>query len=66
MAASSAGRLMARTTILATGLQDRHPPIDGWERDGGYAGPIRFCPICDGYAKGGHDDCSNAVAGVIS
>lgn len=40
--------LVARTVILATGVQDNTPPIPGLE-DGVARGLVRICPICDGY-----------------
>ncbi|WP_210528974.1 NAD(P)/FAD-dependent oxidoreductase [Rubellimicrobium arenae] len=45
---TSAGDLRARHLILATGVQDRLPPVEdavGHVRQG----TIRQCPICDGY-----------------
>jgi thioredoxin reductase (NADPH) len=42
------GEFSARTLLLATGLIDGAPPIEGFAEDG-YAGPVRFCPICDGF-----------------
>ena len=38
----------ARCVLLATGLVDERPPIDGFG-DSVYTGAVRFCPICDGY-----------------
>ena len=38
----------ARTVLLATGLVDETPTIDGLESDV-YGGAVRFCPICDGF-----------------
>lgn len=40
--------IAARTAILATGLVDECPPIEGFSYDR-YTGPVRFCPICDGF-----------------
>jgi thioredoxin reductase (NADPH) len=37
-----------RRVLLATGLVDLCPPIEGFQH-GHYTGPVRFCPICDGY-----------------
>jgi thioredoxin reductase (NADPH) len=34
--------------LLATGLIDKRPPIEGFE-DSVHSGAIRFCPICDGF-----------------
>ena len=42
------GEIRARCVLLATGLVDERPHIDGLS-DGGYTGAVRFCPICDGY-----------------
>jgi thioredoxin reductase (NADPH) len=38
----------ARFVVLATGLVDKQPRIEGLA-DGVRTGLIRFCPICDGY-----------------
>jgi len=40
--------IRARSVLLATGLIDKRPPIEGFE-DSVYSGAIRFCPICDGF-----------------
>jgi thioredoxin reductase (NADPH) len=40
--------LAASTVLFATGLVDACPPIEGFSHEG-YVGPVRFCPICDGY-----------------
>jgi thioredoxin reductase (NADPH) len=40
--------IRARYVLIATGLIDEAPPIDGFG-DSVYAGAVRFCPICDGY-----------------
>jgi thioredoxin reductase (NADPH) len=40
--------ILARCVLLATGLVDERPPIDGFG-DSVYTGAVRFCPICDGY-----------------
>ncbi len=47
VAETTQGAFSARTLILATGLIDGAPPIEGF--DDGYAGPVRYCPICDGF-----------------
>ena len=53
----SAGKAVsARTVLLATGIRDRHPPIDDHEtavRDG----IVRYCPICDGYDSADRSVC---------
>ena len=40
--------ILARTVLLATGLIDEIPKIEGFE-PAVYDGAIRFCPICDGF-----------------
>lgn len=40
--------LFAKKVLLATGVEDKHPPIPNWP-DCVLAGKIRLCPICDGY-----------------
>lgn len=50
--------LMARTVLLATGVQDNEPPLPGVEgaiREG----LVRICPICDGF------EASDQAIGVI-
>jgi thioredoxin reductase (NADPH) len=43
-----AEEILARYVLMATGLVDERPSIDGLvERV--YDGAVRFCPICDGY-----------------
>jgi thioredoxin reductase (NADPH) len=48
VARSEAGAMRARTVILASGLVDEAPPIEGMS-DAVGSGKIRYCPICDGY-----------------
>jgi thioredoxin reductase (NADPH) len=48
VAQTTDGEVMARTLLLATGLIDGAPPMKDLFREG-YAGPVRFCPICDGF-----------------
>ena len=44
------GSASARTILLATGTQNRRPPMDEGLHDEALArGLIRYCPICDGY-----------------
>ena len=44
------GAVTARTVLLATGVQNRRPPMDLELHDEALArGLIRYCPICDGY-----------------
>lgn len=53
VAALDGRRLRARTVVLATGIVDVLPPLDGVEqaiRDG----VVRLCAICDGYEAAGH------------
>jgi thioredoxin reductase (NADPH) len=40
--------LAARTVLLATGLIDESPQVEGLG-SGVYDGAVRFCPICDGF-----------------
>jgi thioredoxin reductase (NADPH) len=47
VAETTQGAFSARTLILATGLIDGAPPVEGF--DDGYTGPVRYCPICDGF-----------------
>jgi thioredoxin reductase (NADPH) len=42
----------ARAVLLATGVQDHHPPIPGVER-AIQRSLVRICPICDGYEATG-------------
>jgi thioredoxin reductase (NADPH) len=44
----AAGELTARSVVLATGLIDESPEIDGMT-DPVAGGLVRYCPICDGY-----------------
>jgi thioredoxin reductase (NADPH) len=49
-AAWGGGTLKARTVLLATGVNNRRPPMDEDLHDEALAsGLIRYCPICDGY-----------------
>ncbi len=44
------GPVTARTVLLATGVENRRPPMDEALHDEALArGLIRYCPICDGY-----------------
>jgi len=44
------GSVTARTVLLATGVTNRHPPMDEELHDDALArGLIRYCPICDGF-----------------
>ena len=48
VASSSSSEIRARFILLATGLIDHCPPIEGQPADCP-SDVIRFCPICDGY-----------------
>lgn len=40
----------ARAVLLATGVENRRPPMDGvTHRDALDRGLLRYCPVCDGY-----------------
>ena len=44
------GPVRARTILLATGVTNRRPQLDGDIHDAAMAvGQIRYCPVCDGY-----------------
>jgi thioredoxin reductase (NADPH) len=47
VAFGSMGQVRARFTLLATGLVDIRPTIEGKTKESNEG--IRFCPICDGY-----------------
>jgi thioredoxin reductase (NADPH) len=55
--AADGRRWRARTVILATGIEDVMPPLDGLE-EGIAAGAVRLCPVCDGYEA---SDCRVAI-----
>ena len=59
--AADGRRWRARHVILATGIVDVMPPLDGLE-DGIAAGAVRLCPVCDGYEA---SDCRVAVYGPL-
>jgi thioredoxin reductase (NADPH) len=48
VATCGSAEIPARSVLLATGLVDARPQIDGLG-DGIYSGVVRFCPICDGF-----------------
>jgi thioredoxin reductase (NADPH) len=48
VATCSGGEVHARFILLASGLIDHCPPIEGQSKDC-QSEVIRFCPICDGY-----------------
>jgi thioredoxin reductase (NADPH) len=48
IARSGNATVSARTVLLATGLIDEAPGIEGLSA-GVYTGAIRYCPICDGF-----------------
>ncbi len=41
-------RVVAHKVVLATGVEDKRPPMDDLE-EAVRAGCVRFCPICDGF-----------------
>ena len=44
------GAFVARTVLIATGVQNRRPSIDeAMHGDAMARGLIRYCPVCDGY-----------------
>ncbi len=44
----------ARAVVLATGVENRRPPMDGaTHRDALDRGLLRYCPVCDGYEATG-------------
>jgi thioredoxin reductase (NADPH) len=45
---TSEGERRARNVLLATGVKDEQPPLEGLY-DGTQRGVIRWCPICDAY-----------------
>jgi thioredoxin reductase (NADPH) len=50
VAEHDAGRILARTILLATGITDRRPAMADELHDDALArGLIRYCPICDGF-----------------
>jgi thioredoxin reductase (NADPH) len=53
-AAIGADAITARTVILATGVDDRHPDIPGL-REATLTGCVRWCPVCDGYEVADQD-----------
>jgi thioredoxin reductase (NADPH) len=48
IARSGESEIQARFVLLATGLVDEAPQIEGLT-DSVYSGAIRFCPVCDGF-----------------
>jgi thioredoxin reductase (NADPH) len=59
--AADGRRWRARYVILATGIVDVMPPLDGLE-DAIANGAVRLCPVCDGYEA---SDCRVAVYGPV-
>lgn len=59
--AADGRRWRARFVILATGIVDVMPPLDGLE-DAIASGAVRLCPVCDGYEA---SDCRVAVYGPL-
>ena len=60
--AADGRRWRARFVILATGIVDVMPPLDGLE-DAIASGAVRLCPVCDGYEA---SDCRVAVYGPVA
>jgi thioredoxin reductase (NADPH) len=58
VARDGARETRARTVLIATGLVDGSPDIEGL-RNAVYTGAVRFCPICDGY------EATDRVIGVL-
>ena len=48
VAATTAGPIEARTVLLATGVEDKKPPVPDFVARIA-SGHIRLCPVCDGY-----------------
>jgi len=59
--AADGRRWQARFVILATGIVDVMPPLDGLE-DAIANGAVRLCAVCDGYEA---SDCRVAVYGPV-
>jgi thioredoxin reductase (NADPH) len=50
MVGAAAGPVSARAVLLATGVFNNRPPMDGVLHDEALAcGALRYCPVCDGY-----------------
>lgn len=50
IATTAAGRIEARSVLLATGVTNRRPPMDeDLHAAAVEAGRLRYCPVCDGY-----------------
>jgi thioredoxin reductase (NADPH) len=56
-------QIRARFVLLASGLVDEAPQIEGLT-DGVYSGVIRFCPVCDGFEA--MDRCIGVVGNMES
>lgn len=48
LAQGRGGELAARTVLLASGLVDERPQIEGLDA-AVWSGAVRYCPICDGF-----------------
>lgn len=59
--AADGRRWRARFVILATGIVDVMPPLEGLE-EAIANGAVRLCPVCDGYEA---SDCRVAVYGPV-
>lgn len=60
--AADGRRWRGRFVILATGIVDVMPPLEGLE-DAIANGAVRLCPVCDGYEA---SDCRVAVYGPVA
>ena len=56
------GELRARTVILASGIVDKQPELEGWE-EAVQDGLLRYCPVCDAFEA---RDKKLAVVGGMS
>jgi thioredoxin reductase (NADPH) len=49
LAKANGREVQARCVVVATGLIDERPPVQGLTDDSVAGGAIRFCPVCDGF-----------------
>jgi thioredoxin reductase (NADPH) len=49
---SSGEVILVPKVVLAAGIVDKHPAMDGW-RDAVAEGLLRYCPVCDAYEAEG-------------
>jgi thioredoxin reductase (NADPH) len=52
IAAHAGGQIRSRKVLLATGIIDKHPVMDGL-REAIADGLVRYCPVCDAYEATG-------------